>query len=347
MAIASKVSLEDRLLLALEFVSEGSHAEVPKRLSDRAFSTESFSLATEKLRKQSRPWIQGHGIQGIGIGEKVVEGKSDGELALRVYVEKKQAKAKIKNCVPKQITIPEVGKCNTDVLEIGPVMHESFTSRIRPAIPGSGVGHFNISVGTFGCLVKKKRSKRGLYILSNSHVLADEGTGSIGDKILQPGKHDGGRTGTDVIGILEDWVPFTFSNSGFYNLVDGAIAKVRKRSVSENIRILGIKPRGVSYALRRGMTVQKVGRTTDYTTGVVTDINYRFALTYKRPGGGKGRVGFRDQVLCTRYTAGGDSGSAVLNNRERLVGLHFAGSPSTSIFNPIKYVFQQLNIELG
>ncbi len=325
MAIASKASLEDKLLLALEFVSEGSHAAVPERLSHRAFSTESFSKATEKLRKKSRPWIQGHGIQGIGIGEKVEEGKSSGELALRVYVEKKKAKSKIKNCVPKQVTIPEVGKCETDVLEIGLVTHESFSSRVRPAIPGSGVGHFKVSVGTFGCLVKKKGTKHGVYILSNSHVLADEGIGSVGDVILQPGKFDGGLKGTDVIGVLEDWVPFTFSSTGFHNFVDAAIAKVKKSSVRENIRILGIKPVGVSYTLRRGMTVQKVGRTTDYTTGVITDINYRFALNYKKPGGGAGRVGFRDQVLCTRYTAGGDSGSAVLNDREPNYRTTFCG----------------------
>ena len=72
-----------------------------------------------------------------------------------------------------------------------------------------------------------------------------------------------------------------------------------------------------------------------------------FFLEYKRPGGGKGRVGFRDQVLCTRYTASGDSGSVVLNDRERIVGLHFAGSPSTSIFNRINHVFQLLDIELA
>ena len=95
------------------------------------------------------------------------------------------------------------------------------------------------------------------------------------------------------------------------------------------------------------MRVQKVGRTTDYTTGVVLDVHYRLALRYKKPGGGTGRVGLRDQVLCTRYTAGGDSGSAVLNSRKRVVGLHFAGSPSTSIFNRIGHVFDLLDLELA
>jgi hypothetical protein len=94
------------------------------------------------------------------------------------------------------------------------------------------------------------------------------------------------------------------------------------------------------------MQVQKTGRTTDFTIGVITDINYRLPMSYKKPGGGTGRVGMRDQVLCTRYTAGGDSGSAVLNMNKEVVGLHFAGSPSSSIFNKISNVLVALNIEI-
>ena len=243
--------------------------------------------------------------------------------------------------------MPEIGACDTDVLEIGKVEMEVFTSRQRPAQPGVGLGHFGISVGTFGCLVKKRGTKGPLYILSNSHVLAKSGTGTIGDVIIQPGRHDGGHRPADNIARLAEWIPFHFSATGYPNLVDAAIAKVKKNLVKEEIRILGRAPAGVSNAIRRGMKVQKVGRTTDYTTGVATDINYRMALRYPRPGGGKGRAGLKDQILCTRYTAGGDSGSAVLNSRGRVVGLHFAGSPSTSIFNRIKNVFQELDIELA
>jgi hypothetical protein len=149
-----------------------------------------------------------------------------------------------------------------------------------------------------------------------------------------------------VLAKLDSWVPFVFSATGYTNLVDAAIARVSKRSVTDVIRIIGKKPTGVSRTVRRGMRVQKVGRTTDYTIGIVSDIHYRLALHYKKPGGGNGRVGLRDQVLCTRYTAGGDSGSAVLNMSERVVGLHFAGSPSTSIFNKIENVLTLLDIEV-
>ena len=341
------MSSENDLILALEFVTEGARAVVPRGLTREAFSTESFVSETKTIQKTARPWTQGAGIQGVGIGEKISGGKIiRDELALRVYVEKKKPKAKLKNLVPAKLSVPEIGDVTTDVVEIGRVEPEVFTGRVRPAMPGCGVGHPRVTVGTFGCLVRKTGRKR-VYILSNSHVLANEGVAKKGDPTLQPGKLDGGLVSKDVIGRLDDWVPFTCSATGYPNLVDAAISRVGKSVVTAVIRIIGVPPSGVSRRVRRGMRVQKVGRTTDYTTGVVLDVHYRLALRYKKPGGGKGRVGLRDQVLCTRYTQGGDSGSAVLNSRKRVVGLHFAGSPSSSIFNRIGHVFDLLELELA
>lgn len=349
---------EDQLVLALDFLTVGAKASIPEALSREVFATESFQLHTEKIRKKSKNWTQGRGIQGLGVGEKITEGKEQKSLALRVYVEKKRPLSKVKNPVPKKVQVPEVGNVPTDVLEIGLVVTETFSEKVRPAIPGCGVGHPDVSVGTFGCLVKKKGGKKGLYILSNSHILADSGVAHIGDDIVQPGDYDGGVVGGDRIARLAEFQPFQFGYS-YANLIDAAIAKVTsKKKVGDIIRILGVKPAGISKTVRRGMMVHKVGRTTDHTFGRITDVNYRLNLTYKRPGHRskhyqrrghtrKGRVGLRDQVLCTRYTAGGDSGSVVLNSRNKIVGLHFAGSPSTSIFNRIEHVFTVLGLELA
>ena len=203
-----------------------------------------------------------------------------------------------------------------------------------------------VTVGTFGCLVRRKGDKKGLYILSNSHILANQGVASVGDVIIQPGRADGGKAPKDVIAKLNDWVPFQFTPSTFPNLVDAAIAKVKApKLVTSAIRLIGV-PKGVSKVVRRGMRVQKTGRSTDYTQGIIRDVNYRLALRYKKPGGGTGRVGLKDQILCTRYTAPGDSGSAVLNMRKKVVGLHFAGSSSTSIFNRIGHVLDLLDIDV-
>jgi V8-like Glu-specific endopeptidase len=43
---------------------------------------------------------------------------------------------------------------------------------------------------------------------------------------------------------------------------------------------------------------------------------------------------------------GGDSGSAVLDNNNRLIGLLFAGSESSTIINRIEHVFSELGLTL-
>lgn len=324
------------ILITLEFLTQGKDTPVMQSLRAEA----------ESVQKESSSWVDAEGIQGLGISYKMTDNQQMEDLALKVYVEKKLPKSRCKNPIPSIITIGSLGQAiSTDVEEIGKVELESNTGRVRPAISGFSTGHGEILAGTFGCLVRKRGDSETLYMLSNSHVLANEGIATKGDIILQPGVYDGGLDPADQIGVLDSWQPFYFSESGFTNLVDAAIAKVKKSDVTSVIRNIGV-PQGTSNIVRIGTKVQKSGRTTGYTTGVVTDVNYRLALNYKKPGGGSGRVGLTDQVLTTRYTASGDSGSAVLNTQGKVVGLHFAGSPSTSIFNKIKHVQTALNIDV-
>ncbi|QIF02657.1 trypsin-like serine protease [Roseimicrobium sp. ORNL1] len=337
------MNTEQQLLVALDVLTEGT---AMAHGAPAAFVGDGFKVEAASVHQKSKSWVQGAGIQGLGISEKISDGEKLGSLSLKVYVDvkKPESKLKEKTKVPKEVVIPGLPKpIPTDVEAIGVVRREANTSRVRPAIPGFSLGHLNVSAGTFGCLVQKTGNKQRYFILSNSHVLADEGLATAGDEIVQPGVADGGSAPLDVIAKLDGFVPFQFTASSFPNLVDAAIAQVKKSDVTSAIRILGV-PKGTTKIVRRGMLVQKTGRTTDFTTGVIKDINFRVQLKYSKPGGGKGRVGFSDQVLCTRYTAPGDSGSAVLNKDKKIVGLHFAGSDSSSIFNKIENVLSALGI---
>ncbi len=334
------MATEKQLLLALDMLTAGDAGDaVPERMRTEALAA----------KKENRSWVQGAGIQGYGIGEKITSAEKLQEVVLKIYVKKKLPVAKLKDAkkIPGSVRIAGLdGPIATDVEEIGEVKKEANTMRVRPAVPGYGVGHFNITVGTIGCVVRKAGNASTLYILSNSHVLADEGVAALGDTIIQPGDFDGGASPADDLAELSEFVAFHYDTGAYDNLVDAAIAKIQRADVTSAIRLIGV-PKGSSRTVRRGMQVQKTGRTTDYTVGVIKDVNYRLFLGYKKPGGGTGSVGFRDQVLCTRYTAGGDSGSAVLNMGGKVVGLHFAGSPSTSIFNRITHVLDALKIEIA
>jgi hypothetical protein len=338
---------EKILLEALDVLTDGP-AAVDAGLSSSREPGETFRSEALEVHKAARPWTTGRGIQGLGIAEKITDSEQLDELVLKIYVREKLPKSKLKaNLVPKTVVVPgQPDPVPTDVEEIGLVGLEPNTTRVRPAIPGFSVGHFRITAGTLGCLVRKQDDDKSLYILSNSHVLANEGLGSKGDSILQPGKANGGKAPADVLAELDSWEPFVFTASSYPNLVDAAIAKVKSaKNVTSAIRLIGV-PAGVSSTLRRGMQVQKTGRTTDRTIGLVKDINYRTALQYRKTATTKGRVGFREQMLCTRFTAPGDSGSAVLNMNRQVVGLHFAGSASSSIFNRIGHVLSALKVTL-
>lgn len=333
MASAPRKNLKRALEILTEGEPAGGSAEVRLEAID--------------VHERSRHWTRDPNIQGLGIAERITKGRKLDDLVIKVYVERKLPKGKVENLVPSRIEMPSMGMTvDTDVEEIGRVELEANTSRHRPAMPGCGLGHFEVPVGTFGCLVRKRGEPGTLYVLSNSHVLANQGICRAGDAILQCGKHDGGLDPDDVIGELAEWVPFQFTEDGFPNTVDAAIARVRKpEEITSAVNQIGV-PKGFSTVVRRGMKVRKSGRTTDLTIGEIKDTDYRLPMSYKREGGGTGRVGLRDQVLCTRFTAPGDSGAAVFNMDGKVVGLHFAGSSSTSIFNRIGNVLEALAIDL-
>ena len=335
----------DRLELALDCVTDGRPSRVPRSLPAEEFATEAFHAEAEAAAQRAKPWTIGSGVQGVGIGEKVTDGQPTGELALRVYVDRKRPKAKIDNPVPDQVDVADLRGIVTDVIAIGHVEAELFVDRTRPYMPGCGIGHPKVSAGTLGAFVRRNGND-ALFALSNAHVLADDGLAARGDPVLQPAADDGGRDATDTVAHLEDFVPFDFADTGFPNLVDAAIARVDGDQIDLAIRLLGRPPAGITTNLRRGMRVHKVGRTTDLTTGIIQDVHLRLSMTYRRTAHDRARVGFRDQVLCTRFTQGGDSGSLVLSSSNRAVGLHFAGSPSASVFNRIGHVLETLDVDL-
>ena len=91
-----------------------------------------------------------------------------------------------------------------------------------------------------------------------------------------------------------------------------------------------------------GMSIQKSGRTTEYTTGTIDQVDVTVDVQY-----GAGQIArFTDQILAGPMSQGGDSGSAVLDNDKNLVGLLFAGSESTTIINRMENVFSALSLSL-
>jgi hypothetical protein len=276
-------------------------------------------------------------IVGWGVGEKVVGGRSTGELALKVYVAEKVAASEVQT----QCLVPEsIRGFQTDVEEVGDVNALRFTGRHRPAPGGSSVGHPRITAGTLGCLVVRNNNR--LCILSNNHVLANSNDARVGDAILQPGPADGGRNPQDRVGALEAFVPITFGAAGA-NEVDGALAWTAFRNVSPRHHCYRINPQPVNPQLF--LPVRKCGRTTQATLGLVVGLGVTIRVNF----GTSGVALFRNQIeirgIGGTFSAGGDSGSVVVTaGTLQPVGLLFAGGGNLTFANRIGSVVSALGI---
>lgn len=238
---------------------------------------------------------------------------------------------------------------------------EFLARRLRPAKGGYSVGHVGITAGTIATCVYDILPEgsnnppthgigipQGYYILSNNHVLANSNNANLGDSILQPGPFDGGVEPTDRIARLSRFIPITFDppvpRNQHQNLVDAAIAEGEFHDLSREIYWIGhVRGWRRKQDVRVGDLVQKTGRTTNYTIGRITAVNATIDVGF-----GSGRVArFRDQIVTTNMSAGGDSGSLITSLDNVAVGLLFAGSSVATIVNQIENVRSLLRIEVA
>ena len=130
------------------------------------------------------------------------------------------------------------------------------------------------------------------------------------------------------------------------NLIDAAIAQVILESnVDFDIPEIG-EIQGIA-DLQLGDRVQKTGRTTEHTTGMVEVVGAESVVNY---GPGKGDATFGDQIIIRAdsgdFSAGGDSGSAIVTEDNVLGGLLFAGGSGVTIANKISNVVSLLGVRL-
>lgn len=287
-------------------------------------------------------------VVGLGYGIKETGGKQTGRKAVIVMVRKKVAASRLAahQMIPKRIEgMP------SDVIEVGWVtahpaaikknepVSKSRTSRWRPAPGGVSIGHFRITAGTLGSAVYDKATGRKL-ILSNNHVLANATNGKddlaeIGDPVLQPGPADGGTIRRDTIGKLYRFVPLADKGS---NVVDAAVARPSKqRLVDRDILRIGTVTSTV--LPRLGLRIKKSGRTTGLTFGRIIAVDAVVDVDY-----GDKILRFKNQIVSRSFEQPGDSGSLVVDRRNRAVGLVFAGSDEFTFMNPIRPALRLLKI---
>ena len=130
------------------------------------------------------------------------------------------------------------------------------------------------------------------------------------------------------------------------NSVDCAVARIDSTinyQTNYLTFISGVK--GVNELAGVGTKVKKMGRTTGFTEGeikqtdVIVDVQYDGGICRF-----ENQLWIESGVSGESFSAGGDSGSLILDDNDNAVGLLFAGNDVVTFANEIGNVMQELNI---
>jgi hypothetical protein len=309
--------------------------------------------------------LQRQGVVGVDINEKVVGGRPTGELSVVVYVEEKKPKADL---AEDELIPEEIDGIPTDVKEekielqgafqaVTDILPQIDATRYRPLRGGISMGPCRaiyleppavpapgnyVTTGTLGAIVRDRTSGARMA-MTNFHVACVDDTWSVGDTMAQPSRVDSGSCPADQFGSLQRAV--------LSENVDGAVVTLDAGEASEcSIEAIG-DVRG-TVAATVGLAVRKRGRTTELTQGTVDSVDATVSIDY---GDGLGIQTLRRQVRIVpdtaqnpRFSDRGDSGSVIVSQANRVVGLLFAGSTngSATYANPIQAALDELGVDL-
>jgi hypothetical protein len=300
-----------------------------------------FAIAARATRTMNAP-------RSLALG--VARGSRRGDYKLAVRVQRAEAweMSDIKRQVEKR------SSKEVDVRFVGHISKAAVAwerRRHRPLRIGTSIGHYLITAGTLGCFVVDSSGKVG--VLSNNHVLANENAAKKGDALLQPGDYDGGKA-TDGVARLARFVRISPTRP---NHVDAAFAilDANLKYSARAIKGLGNLTGAASAPPLPGDKVFKLGRTTGRTQGTVTAIELDQVVV----GYDFGNASFNGQVEVEgagskAFSAGGDSGSLIVNAGFEAVALLFAGSDKggtndkgLTYANPIDTVLRLLRVSIA
>jgi hypothetical protein len=319
-------------------------------------------------------------------GTKIVGGVDTGEPCVVVGVVRKERKDRIgrKDAIP-----ASVGGLRTDVIEF-PRMYSRSTctgesglacfphdQKYRPIIGGISAINEGSTACTVGLVVRDSVDRRLVAITNNhcagllydtAYAVPDYGLPDVaGLNMLQPSPYDGGTLEEDVYGQVKRAVPIRFGLTyGSENLVDCAISSLGVDDAWYEILDVENTVHGVAGSgpfpfankdyYEAMEPVYKSGRTTGYTPPPATLVmskDVAVPVYYNGTDTDNNKAAFTNLIwyqAATRFSNGGDSGSAILilkNGRYRVIGLHFAGSSdgTNGLACPIESVASELQVE--
>jgi len=307
------------------------------------------------------------GVHSVGIGPKLKNGERTGDYSIVVWVTRKMPLADVP---PDQVIPAEIDGVKTDVVEHEvPIIHRSGDkshpakedgSTYDPLLGGCRVqlqrtrsdGAVVINEGTLGCLVTTTGTLPGIPAgmvvgLTCHHVMYDCGPDAgIGRNVGQPTPADScSKCCSDIIGrALKGKL-----------ILDGALIAL-KPQLKYQAEVTEIGPISGSHEVEPGeipvvgpdvYRVRKRGFRSGLTIGQIVSVEHsgsindhdgNFCHTY----GNALAIVARDPQN-TPFAVPGDSGSAIVNDANQVVGIYFGGTPLSALATKIS----DLELELG
>ncbi len=297
-------------------------------------------------------------MEDIALGVTSTTKKNDYQLAVRLQRTGPLVSAMVEEIVKEakgEVDVKEIGS----IVKFGTRAQPAFyRQRRRPLVIGASIGDVPpagfVNAGTLGCFVVRRSAPFYLGILTNNHVIAHENANPIGSPISQPGTLDGGSFPTDEVGELGKKINLV-KNS--VNLVDAAVGDIFE-GIDFDTKTIGelgqLQGQASVFDLAANATVHKVGRTTGQTSGRVT----AFDIDNVRVAYDMGVLRFNNQIEIEgagnkAFSDSGDSGSLIVDDQLRAIGLLFAGGnvggsngKGLTYANPIETVLDQLKVDL-
>jgi hypothetical protein len=268
------------------------------------------------------------GVVGVDVDYKQVKGQKTDAFSITVYVKKKIAKEELSvdEAVPAEIEgIP------TDVVECSNVWpsQESLEMRAdaqvtvkqeKTAVLEGGLSISNqYNLGSYGTLGIVLYSQNKPTALSCAHVMVSPPP-QPGQGVIEPGGPQGGTYPADSIGKV------SVADYGPHN-VDAALVLIvgRASNVATVLQIGKVNGFGMAFV---GQQVKKMGVRTGFTQGVVSSTTFTFKITSPL-----GSITLYNQIrIDGQFALPGDSGAAVIDNNNYMVGMVEGGNDSPPYF---------------
>jgi hypothetical protein len=225
---------------------------------------------------------------------------------------------------------------------LDPTIQHPDLAKHRPLKIGISIsGGKHPGPGTIACFVRCRKTGKPM-ILGNHHVmLAEKGNSETGNPyIYQPAKNNGASE-EDKIAI--------FDRGELTKNMDAAVAYIKKGLPFENRTPEGIvikKPRKT--AVMADEKVWKRGTTSIVTKGSVNEVNKNSTVPHARFGGDINftkQIEVKSLVENQEFQIPGDSGSALIDENNHIIGLMHGGGKGGGLATPIQVVFDALEVD--